>query len=662
MVITNESEIKIAHNFINNNVANLDLDSHTESDKNRVLTSDDELLKYNKNDNSDEEENYRLGINNHTGDTIELYTPIVDEMGHVIGKNRETLTLPYEFKTINTANSDETGEWSQSGENTKSIVADSINDELTIDAGNKWIRFTTNNADGKPTDSKSQKNIENKLTIAHETHWDAANDATDKDTLDGFTRNAKISRTSTTLNGVETFTTEHYTFDNAGHVNSHNTHTYELPHNYGKISLLGISDKSDFNVKEYGDTGTSATETKPEERVALKADKSISTLKINSGNKWITIQGTDTNGDNVNDSLTFSHAPAGTAVHTEGNNANIPLDYGSAFTTLQVGVDAAGHVSMLEPRIITLPNKSILYPKPDLENHNPDKVKGTVVASVAHNENELEFTHAQLMNLVLSDDVEKTLATAPIFNGSTKNHTSILSTDTLQVALGKVPNMIQDSIRDIINASDTSLDTLKEIADWISKDPNNIAFDDYKTLVVLERDIYGPKDNNGKLNEYNSTVSLQDRVLSLETSKNNLYNMLGNVDSYNLNATYPNGTIKGTLENRINWAETQINTYVTDDLKQKVDAAWDLLQTVQQTTGNVPADPDTMTPTASVDGYMKYHVGRTAPTDTKGNPITNAMWIDTSNMQNILVKFPVYNYNAETGKNVLSWIAINTWQ
>ena len=69
-----------------------------------------------------------------------------------------------------------------------------------------------------------------------------------------------------------------------------------------------------------------------------------------------------------------------------------------------------------------------------------------------------------------------------------------------------------------------------------------------------------------------------------------------------------------------------------------------------------------MTPTASVDGYMKYHVGNTAPTDTEGNPITNAMWIDTTDMQNILVKFPVYNYNAETGKNVLSWIAINTWQ
>lgn len=49
--------------------------------------------------------------------------------------------------------------------------------------------------------------------------------------------------------------------------------------------------------------------------------------------------------------------------------------------------------------------------------------------------------------------------------------------------------------------------------------------------------------------------------------------MLGNVDGYNPNATYPDGTTKGTLENRVNWAETQINRYVTDDLKNKVDAA-----------------------------------------------------------------------------------------
>ena len=108
--------------------------------------------------------------------------------------------------------------------------------------------------------------------------------------------------------------------------------------------------------------------------------------------------------------------------------------------------------------------------------------------------------------------------------------------------------------------------------------------------------------------------------------------------------------------------EAEVKQSIREVLDSKVDKAVADLATVQQTTGNVPADPDTMAPTASVDGYMKYHVGRTAPTDTEGNPITNAMWIDITNMQNILVKFPVYNYNAATGKNVLSWIAINTWQ
>ena len=36
------------------------------------------------------------------GNKISLYTPIVDSIGHVVGKNTETVTLPYGFKTIKT--------------------------------------------------------------------------------------------------------------------------------------------------------------------------------------------------------------------------------------------------------------------------------------------------------------------------------------------------------------------------------------------------------------------------------------------------------------------------------------------------------------------------------------------------------------------------------
>ena len=359
-----------------------------------------------------------------------------------------------------------------------------------------------------------------------------------------------------------------------------------------------------------------------------------------AGNRWITIKGTDTNGDKVNDSITFSHAAAGTAINTKGDSDNRILDYGSTFNTIRTGIDEAGHVSVLEQYSVKLPTQSI-------------GGTGNVVTNVAHSNNDLAFTHAQLMDLALSNSTTATtVATAPAFNGSTQNHTSILSTDTLQAALGKVPNMIQDSIRDIINASDTSLDTLKEIADWISKDPNNTALNNYKSLVELEKDVYGL--NGNALKAYNGTVSLQDRTASLETSKTNLYSMLGNVDGYNPNATYPDGTTKGTLENRVNWAETQINRYVTDDLKNKVDAAWDLLQTVQQTTGNIQN---------STDGYMKYHMGPTAPVDNAGNVITNAMWIDTTDPNNVLVKFPLISSVDSNGNpQGITWLAINTWQ
>ena len=101
-------------------------------------------------------------------------------------------------------------------------------------------------------------------------------------------------------------------------------------------------------------------------------------------------------------------------------------------------------------------------------------------------------------------------------------------------------------------------------------------------------------------------------------------------------------------------AKTQINTYVSDELKNKVDATWDLLQTVQQTTGNIQN---------STDGYMKYHVGPTAPTDADGNVITNAMWIDTTNPNNVLVKFPLISSVDADGKpQGITWLAINTQQ
>ena len=73
-------------------------------------------------------------------DTIELYTPLVDAAGHIVGKNTETVTLPYGYKTIKAENLErDLAPYSnvidrgQSAQNTQDIV--------TFKSSNKWIKI-----------------------------------------------------------------------------------------------------------------------------------------------------------------------------------------------------------------------------------------------------------------------------------------------------------------------------------------------------------------------------------------------------------------------------------------------------------------------------------------------------------------------------------------
>ena len=54
-------------------------------------------------------------------------------------------------------------------------------------------------------------------------------------------------------------------------------------------------------------------------------------------------------------------------------------------------------------------------------------------------------------------------------------------------------------------------------------------------------------------------------------------------------------------------------------------------------------------------------MGPTAPVDNAGNVITNAMWIDTTDPNNVLVKFPLISSVASNGTpQGITWLAINT--
>jgi hypothetical protein len=104
-------------------------------------------------------------MNNPKTDTIELYTPIVDNKGHVVGKNTETVTMPFGFKTITASNVNEAIATQADPAANKDIVADNTQDVFNLIAGNKWIQMVTNDASDT-------------LTISHRALTDATTAST----------------------------------------------------------------------------------------------------------------------------------------------------------------------------------------------------------------------------------------------------------------------------------------------------------------------------------------------------------------------------------------------------------------------------------------------------------------------------------------------------
>ena len=107
---------------------------------------------------SDKNTSVGTGINTGTSDTIQLFQPIVDTRGHIVGKNTETITLPYAFKTIS-FDAYDSSLVGNIDAGTESIIADSTKDTLTFASGNKWIHFTPDEDNDKITVSHEVNTI-----------------------------------------------------------------------------------------------------------------------------------------------------------------------------------------------------------------------------------------------------------------------------------------------------------------------------------------------------------------------------------------------------------------------------------------------------------------------------------------------------------------------
>ena len=152
-----------------------------------------------------------------TSNTISLYAPIVDNCGHIVGKNTKTITLPYGYKTLSsnqisagetdfyttiTPSSITNGQYTESSSTKASpketnTSATTIKDTIKLDAGNKWIQTKVTNQS---------------ISLAHEIH-----------NIEGQPKDTNLN-----VGKVNTITVQDLAFDAAGHITASHPHTYTL--------------------------------------------------------------------------------------------------------------------------------------------------------------------------------------------------------------------------------------------------------------------------------------------------------------------------------------------------------------------------------------------------------------------------------------------------
>ena len=298
----NSPQIKYQHNF--NRVENTD----TSSNKNVPETGEN------------------TGLNNTTDDTLSLYTPIVDGMGHVVGKNIETVVLPYGYKTFTTngAVDSENDFYSTinevaGGANTTDITVSGVNqsmasntqDIIAIEPFNKWIQT---------------KIEDDKINIAHSIHSVDTTENTETDIND---------------NG-DTITLQDMVFDKAGHIIENHSHKYKLPNGFKNIAV--VNTKSDAPEANATKSLASANNT------AITADNSQDTFQVITGNRWIRLSARD----DTDNQIIIEHEKHNTTTTT----ASIDLTGAEpkAFETKEYSFDDAGHFIGLNTNTISIPN------------------------------------------------------------------------------------------------------------------------------------------------------------------------------------------------------------------------------------------------------------------------------------------------------------------
>lgn len=213
-----------------------------------------------------------------------------------------------------------------------------------------------------------------------------------------------------------------FKFDEAGHFLMAEDHTITLPDGFSKITINGNSG----NTFPAGTTGS------------VEADTMTDELTFAEGNKWITL-----NHNADSDTITISHAAAGTASTAKGDTVNQTPDFGATFKVLSAGIDEAGHVKDFADHTVTIP-------APSLTNGT-----GNVVTSLSLNASKGAFTEsrANLGTITLGTYTAPNNKTAN--NGATVAAANITNTTSLQDAIKALDEKIMTETVDRTNAIDS---------------------------------------------------------------------------------------------------------------------------------------------------------------------------------------------------------------
>lgn len=273
----------------------------------------DTTSRLNKNEDIEE-------ISSNDFDNIQLYTPKVDAKGHVVGKNIETITLPYGFKSI-VADIESTAvtnlEYAAD-----TVVAENTQDTFTIKPANKWIRLSAD----KNNDSIAFGHLVGIIETQEKTPTDLNIDYLNEE------NEIIVPEISDNDNKINIQDIEH---DEAGHLTSRKDHVYTLPYGFKFITTNGTSDS--VNV------GT------PNQNIAV-ALNTQDVFYIDVGNKWIktAIDTTD------NRKITLYHD-----VSPIDSTTSDPIDFNNIsdgiFTLRDIAFDEAGHITENKPHQYTLP-------------------------------------------------------------------------------------------------------------------------------------------------------------------------------------------------------------------------------------------------------------------------------------------------------------------